>query len=125
MGFPRERPRALVVDDEELILLAISRALRRDADIVAFPEAERALEFLSMDRDFDCIVSDLNMPGMTGLDFYHRVLALSPELARRFAFLSGGAVDAEQAQAVNLLSVPVYEKPINFDEIRAHINKWR
>jgi CheY-like chemotaxis protein len=121
----RERPRVMVVDDEELILRALERAMRRDADVIGLPAAERAIEHLQADSDFDWIISDLNMPGMSGLDFFRKLKELNPGLAERFVLLSGGAVDQDQAQAVHNLHIPVFEKPINFEELKAHIRKLR
>jgi signal transduction histidine kinase len=63
-----EGPRALVVDDDRAVLAAHARVLRRDGFVVeTAPDACAAFEALRC-RPFDVMLSDIAMPGMTGLD---------------------------------------------------------
>ena len=65
-----------IVDDEESIRKALVRLLRlAEFKAVAFTSASDLLESLAV-RTPDCVILDLHMPGMTGV-----------ELLRRFATL--------------------------------------
>jgi two-component system chemotaxis response regulator CheY len=65
----------LVVDDSKAMRLIIRRTLRQagfDADVVEAENGKQALEVLRATRPV-LILSDWNMPEMTGIDFLKRV----------------------------------------------------
>jgi putative two-component system response regulator len=73
--------RVLVVDDEETIRLALSRFLRlRGYEVETAGSAAAALEILGRSK-FSLMLSDLRMPGMTGLEMLEHALAIDPDLA--------------------------------------------
>jgi len=75
------RPALLVVDDEERILSALRRALRKEGyEIVAADTPQTALQWLSR-RHFDAVLSDHKMPGMTGLQLLSQARELQPGVA--------------------------------------------
>ena len=68
----------LVVDDEEMILKAISRALRQEPyNVFTTTGGEEGLLMLA-GREVDLVVSDYNMPGMNGVEFLQKVKAEYP-----------------------------------------------
>jgi CheY-like chemotaxis protein len=68
----------LLVDDEERILSALRRVLRREGyEILCAEGAAEGLAILEA-RAVDAIVSDHKMPGTTGLAFLERAAALRP-----------------------------------------------
>ncbi|MEZ5278659.1 MAG: response regulator [Opitutaceae bacterium] len=77
-----ENPKILLLDDDEIILLAIKETLgRENYDISVFSKASDALEAIREDR-FAVIVSDQRMPEMTGLEFLHESKAHQPNASR-------------------------------------------
>ena len=65
-GGTRERPGALFVDDDAAVLSAVERTLRNEAyDVVTVDSAKAALAVLGS-RRIDVLMSDEEMPGMTG-----------------------------------------------------------
>lgn len=75
-------PRLLLVDDEEQILTALQRSLRREGyELVLARTPREALVQLDEQR-FDAVLSDHKMPGMTGLELLEHVARLQPEAAR-------------------------------------------
>lgn len=65
--------RVLVVDDEAIILDAVSKALRKtNLHIDTATSAEDALKLLR-DTAFDIVITDLMMPGMDGLELMRRM----------------------------------------------------
>ncbi len=80
---PRERrPRILLVDDEEIIVQLMQRQLTRlNCEPVAAGSAQDALaQFQQGHADFDLIIADLFMPGMSGLELARVIHDLTPDL---------------------------------------------
>ena len=58
--------RVLLVDDEERILASLCRSLRREGyELVTARSPQEALRILE-EQDFDAVLTDHKMPGMTG-----------------------------------------------------------
>ena len=58
----------LLVDDEEKILKTLGRALREDEhEVTTTSSPQEALRLLSA-RQFDVLIVDYLMPGLTGMD---------------------------------------------------------
>lgn len=74
--------RVLFLDDEEPIVLLASRMLTRlGFRVETHTSAPEALEaFRRAPARFDLVVTDLSMPGASGLDFARAVLAIRPEI---------------------------------------------
>ncbi|MEW6366186.1 MAG: response regulator [Acidobacteriota bacterium] len=67
------RHRVLVVDDEEVVLGAVSTALRHDdLQIETSQSAGEALELLGR-HSYDLVITDLMMPGIDGLELLQRI----------------------------------------------------
>jgi two-component system cell cycle sensor histidine kinase/response regulator CckA len=72
----------LYLDDEEALVFLVKRLLeRRGYRVSGYSNQNEALAALSAAPDsFDMVVTDYNMPGMSGLDVAHEVRALQPGL---------------------------------------------
>ena len=107
---PVPRPlRVAVIDDEDQVRDLVRMALERaDAKVDAFPSSQ-----LFMDRaiftDYDLILSDLMLPGLSGIDLLFEVKAKAPSVP--FVIMSGqaavpDAIDAMKAGAADFLVKP-------------------
>lgn len=74
--------RILYVDDEESLVYLLTRVLQRLGYLVTgFVDAREALEtFRSRPADFDALVTDLSMPGLSGHELAREVLKIRPAL---------------------------------------------
>jgi response regulator RpfG family c-di-GMP phosphodiesterase len=99
MSTSAQLPVVLYVDDEENLLLAVKRQQRRYLDLETASDPRAALELVRGARSFSVVVSDLQMPGMDGVEFLKSVREIRPDTTR--IMLTGNA-DLEAAQrAVN------------------------
>ena len=72
----------LLVDDEEKILKTLGRALREDEhEVTTTSSPQEALRLLGA-RQFDVLIVDHLMPGLTGLDVVRELQAAVPEADR-------------------------------------------
>lgn len=77
----RRTVRVLLVDDEDAIRLSLSTFLSRSGyEVDTAASAEQALEMLR-GGPYALMLSDIRMPGMTGVELVPRALAANPDLA--------------------------------------------
>src|ERR1043166_2257167 len=72
------RPRILIVDDDDVIRNILDELLSKLYDCTISNSAADALEILASES-FDLILSDINMPEMTGLEMMPYLTNLAPE----------------------------------------------
>ncbi len=120
---PAETPRlrVLVVDDEALVRRVLSVALARHHDVVVAEHGREAAAVLEAGPAVDVVVCDLMMPEMNGQDLYEQVAARDPALARRFVFITGGALGPKLSAFLDGVAVPVLHKPFEMKQVLEHI----
>ena len=114
-------PRVLIVDDEQSILNAFRRQLRKDFDVTTAVGAANGLFALKDTEPFDVIVSDYLMPGINGAEFLTRVRKIAPETTRML--LTGHTDLGDAAATVNNGQVfRMLVKPVGHEEMVAALN---
>ena len=101
----------LVVDDEESILDVFKQYLSHAGFRVS--TAKQATEVLEnrLHRDCDVVISDYQMPGLTGLELLNRLRKDAPRLP--LILLSANRLEEEAAQS----NVFFLLKPVNMDTL--------
>jgi nitrogen-specific signal transduction histidine kinase len=117
------RGRVLVVDDEPAVGLAVQRVLR-DHDVTVVTTAQEALSLVADGALFDIILSDLMMPGMSGMDLYAVLARQSPKMASRVVFVTGGAFTPEANAFLDRIANERMEKPFHFKQLRELVRKF-
>lgn len=107
----------LLVDDEENILNALNRTLRKEGyRVLTAPGGEAGLSIVDRER-LSLVVSDHRMPGMEGVEFLTEVRKRSPETMRMM--LTGYADMKSVVAAINAGQVYRFvTKPWNDEEIK-------
>ncbi|HEU4852715.1 MAG TPA: response regulator [Telluria sp.] len=94
--------RILIVDDETNVLSALVRALRlhRDGELEfeTFSDPYEALKRCSL-AEFDVVISDFNMPQMTGVELLSALKQIAPDTVRMM--LSAATEFATVSSAIN------------------------
>ncbi len=118
----RGKASILVVDDEPAMRLLVTSILRDEGyDVTATANGEEALQLIER-RHHHLIISDLKMPGMSGVDLLERVKQEDPETAVILLTAFGtveGAVEAMRKGAAHYLLKPL----TNPDELRLAVRR--
>ena len=110
--------RILYLDDEEPLVFIVKRMLERLGHQVAgFSNADAALAaFGAEPHTFHLVLTDMSMPGMSGLDFATAVFGLKPD-AR--VVIASGYMDPKDEDRAKALGVhDCIRKPNTLDEMR-------
>jgi serine/threonine-protein kinase len=75
------KARILCVDDDPGILRALKWVFEKDYDIFLADSGKAGLNVVQS-NDFDVVISDLRMPGMTGVEFLSTVRQIKPHAIR-------------------------------------------
>jgi two-component system response regulator FlrC len=109
--------RILVADDEPGLREFVSDALELDSHTVVTAKDGREAAKLLDERGFDLVITDLKMPGMTGLDLLRKVRAEQPEV-EVIVMTAHGTVD-NAVEAMKLGAFEYLQKPLSGpDELR-------
>ena len=119
-------PPVFVVDDEEVVRTSLARLLRAlGVPSQTFASAEAFLAGLADLRHAadGCLLVDIRMPGMNGID-------LLEELARRQialpAIVMTGHTDETSVRRLEMLqTIGVLEKPFSVAQLKAMLGRWR
>ncbi|MBN1635120.1 MAG: response regulator [Deltaproteobacteria bacterium] len=112
-----------IVDDDDEIIDLIELILKEEGLLVRrFNQAEDLLDLLPSTR-FDLIISDLMLPGISGLDLLDEVHLLDLDIP--FVIITGYASLESAIEAVNRGAFYYIKKPFNIEEIRFVINQLR
>jgi PAS domain S-box-containing protein len=118
------RGRILLVDDEEMVIRALTRILSHGNDVVSTLEAKDALARCERGEQFDLILCDLMMPIMTGMELYHELVRVAPEQAKRMIFVTGGAFTEKARTFLSETLKEHIEKPFNSANLRAIVHRY-
>lgn len=113
--------RILVVDDDYASRLMLKKALeqtRQGYEVVLSSSGDEALELLK-DQQFDLMITDLIMDGLSGLDLISEVRNLEQDVAT--ILLTGHASIETAVQAVRLGASDYLLKPINLEELQLRV----
>ncbi len=106
--------RIVVVDDDRLVREIVCDALESLARVEACESGEQALESLSRERA-DLVISDLTMPGMSGIQLLERIQREQP--GTEFVLLTANASVESAVGALRMGAADYLIKPIRPEEL--------
>ena len=113
--------RVLIVDDDrDMCVLLESQLKRRDINAAWRISAPEALELLSIE-DFDVLVTDLNLQGMSGLELCERVVTNRPDMPVIVITAFGSLESA--IKAIRSGAYDFVNKPFELDELVLTIHR--
>jgi len=111
---PAPPARVIVVDDDRLIREMVRDAIGTRARVECCDSSEGALAALRREAA-DLIVSDLTMPGLSGIELLEEVRRTHPDTD--FMLLTGNATVESAVGALRMGAADYLTKPINSDEL--------
>lgn len=117
------RPKLLVVEDDADLREALVETLTLEKmDVIDAPCAEKAIEILTQSRDFDLIVSDVNMEALSGHDLLRYVKSKCPQIP--VLLITAYASISESVQAMKEGAVDYLVKPFSPEVFIETISKF-
>jgi CheY-like chemotaxis protein len=113
----------LYVDDEEMIARLGETALRRSGfTVTSFTNGQEALAaFLAEPGRYDIVVTDLTMPGMTGLELARKIWQTRPEAPVILCTGYSQRIAEEEAQELGFRDFLL--KPIDLEDMAGRIRR--
>jgi putative nucleotidyltransferase with HDIG domain len=113
-------PRILIVDDEAEITEILADLLSEDYDCSRAGSAEEALTRLR-EEEFQLVISDITMPGMSGLDMIPHVKELAPDTV--VVMISGMQTVESAISALRVGAFDYLMKPFDLRQVEAVVKR--
>jgi two-component system NtrC family sensor kinase len=113
--------RVLIIDDEEWILTMTRTVLEEDGYIVDVAlDADEALNLVA-DNQYDLLVCDQKMPGLSGSQLYTRLQSDDPHHADRLMFMTGDIMGDNFQEFLKDSRKQCLTKPFSLTQLRTTI----
>ena len=117
-----ERPRILIVDDEEAILETMTFTFMDVYEVLTTSDPTNAIGIMEENAPIAVVITDQRMPGMTGVELLSEVYERFPETIR--IILTGFADSEATIKAINDGHIYGYvNKPWEPDELKALVRR--
>jgi two-component system response regulator (stage 0 sporulation protein F) len=118
--------KVMIVDDERDVEILFRQRFRKEVkegrvELCYAFSGEEALESLSSVQppDVVCLLSDINMPGMTGLELLKIVKDRFPQI--RVSIITAYGDDQNYKTAMTTGAEHYFTKPIDFDQVKKDV----
>ena len=113
-----------IVDDDDVVREGLASLVRSLGHSVStFGSAE---EFLQSEKisDTSCLITDLHMPGLSGLDLQDRLIARVHSIP--IIFITGHPDDSVRKRAMKAGALSFLAKPVDTDQLIRYLDKaWK
>lgn len=117
------RRRVLVVEDEEQVRELVARHLEKNGyEVARASDAEQVLLRMSRDREpFDVVLSDIHLPGLSGVELLRLLLTHSP--LRPVIMITGDSDESLARKALDYGAAGYLLKPFELFELEAAVQQ--
>jgi len=118
---PSGSARCLVVDDDPLVRRTLARVLQAQGmAVLEAGSAQEALDLLADQGSVPLVLTDIYMPGMSGIELLSEIRQRYPDTA--VVIITGVAEVGSAVESLQLGALDYLCKPIQIDEVRARIH---
>lgn len=114
--------KVLIVDDEQQVLKWLQTSLKRESapyDVLLADSGEKALEILSREQRICVVISDVIMPGMTGLELLTKIRKHYPSI--KVVLMTGYTSSGIRREMEKSGCLQFFQKPFDVKELRTLI----
>jgi two-component system, chemotaxis family, chemotaxis protein CheY len=116
--------RALIVDDSSVMRKIVERSLRQSgldlAEVFQAGSGEDALKLVA-ENAVDIILSDINMPGMGGLEFVRQLQTVERAQGVPVVMITTEGSESQVLQALSYGAKGYIRKPFTPEQVREHV----
>jgi DNA-binding NtrC family response regulator len=113
-------PTILIVDDDDAIRGTLFDLLSDRYECHTASMAEEALQYLEIER-YDAVLTDIAMPGLTGIELLHRVQQGSS--GTPVILISGKGTEQDNESLIRMGAFAYVSKPFNLDQIELLVER--
>jgi DNA-binding response OmpR family regulator len=113
------KKKILVVEDEPIVGRLYRRVLSAKGFNVDVAQNGQTAFEAATNKNYDLCVSDIRLPGITGIQLYELSKAHSPQLSRRMIFMTGDTMSANIQLFLQQSGIPCSMKPFSPEELVA------
>ena len=117
----KSRIKILVVDDEQGLCAGVQEALRREGYVVDATTEAPAARKLAEERLYNLVISDIRMPGLSGLDLLSQVRARTRDTL--FILMTAYGTVESAVEAMKQGAYDYLPKPLDMKRLRALVEK--
>jgi methyl-accepting chemotaxis protein len=118
-----EKPKVLLVDDDEIHLEITKNMLQTDYDVTTVQSCEEALKLLYQGLDPNVILLDLVMPDVDGWNTYERIKGISNLHYVPIAIFTASNDPADNARAKKMGAADFIKKPCDHSELSKRVQR--
>lgn len=115
MGSKTGAPLIAIVDDDESVRIAISSLIRSAGYQSALFESADVFLKSGRIREMDCLVADIQMPGLSGLELQRLLIEMNHSIP--IILVSANATDEVRTRALELGASTFLRKPFADDDL--------
>lgn len=116
------KKKVLYVDDEYPNRITFQITYRNDFEVILADSVDDAMSILEEEKELEFVITDLRMPGKSGLDLIREAKVVYPNI--RFCLLTGFEVTTEIKEALDSKMLDRYfRKPFERSQILDFINQ--
>ena len=119
----RKSGRILVVDDEPIVRILFEKTLRLagySLDTIA--DARIALNKIKTGEEYDVILLDIRIPGMSGTEFYAQIIEKAPVLKGKIIIITGDVMGLDVKAFLAQNNLPYLAKPLDINLLKEKID---
>jgi len=112
----------LVVDDESAIRELLEKLFKQMGNTIdSFSDANSAIDQLDAGTIYDVILVDIRMPGMSGEEFYTRIVKINPALKGKVIIITGDVMGPDIKDFLKKNDLPHLVKPFDVKVLKEQV----
>jgi len=114
----------LVVDDEEICLIIAAKLIEKlGLDVLLAHDGVEAVELFERNRaDIACVMLDIQMPRMNGIEVFKRLKAIDKDV---HVVITSGYVTSTNRKLIDpICPIGYIKKPVSLDNITHFLNRY-